>query len=271
MTSVLQRNHVTVSGRVEGTTLLFAHGFGCDQRLWRWVAPAFEDRFRVVRFDFVGSGRADVEAYSETRYAGLEGYAQDVLEVIEAVEGTPVVFVGHSVSAMVGVLAAIQRPELFSHLALVCPSACYLNHPPEYLGGFEREEIEGLLDLMDKNPAGWAGFLAPVVMANQDRPELETELRESFCTMDPRVARQFAEVTFFSDHREELGGLHTPTLILQCREDAVAGPEVGHFVHQQIAGSRLVMLEAWGHCPHVSHPDETTAALREYFRSEALG
>lgn len=185
--------------------------------------------------------------------------------------GRPVVFVGHSVSAVVGVLAAIQRPELFSHLVLVCPSACYLNHPPEYCGGFEREEIEGLLDLMDKNPAGWAGFLAPVVMANQDRPELEAELRESFCTMDPRVARQFAEVTFFSDHRENLARLHKPTLILHCREDAVAGPAVGQFVHQQIAGSRMVMLEAWGHCPHVSHPHETTAALQEYLRSEALG
>jgi sigma-B regulation protein RsbQ len=270
MNTVMRRNHVTVSGRPDGRTVVFAHGFGCDQRLWRWVAPAFEERWRVVAFDFVGSGRADLEAYSETRYAGLDGYAQDVVEVIEAVVGQPVVFVGHSVSAMIGVLAAIRRPELFSHLVLVCPSACYLNYPPEYRGGFERAEIEGLLDLMDKNPAGWAGFLAPVVMANPDRPELEAELRESFCAMNPRVARQFAEVTFFSDNREDLGRLRTPTLILQCREDAVANPEVGQFVHRQIAGSRLVTLDAWGHCPHVSHPQETTAALREYFRLEGL-
>ncbi|MEO7270782.1 MAG: alpha/beta hydrolase [Vicinamibacterales bacterium] len=270
MNSVIQRNQVTVSGRAQGKTVVFAHGFGCDQRLWRWVAPAFEDRYRVVVFDFVGSGRSDIEAYSRTRYAALDGYAQDVVEVIEAVGGDPVVFVGHSVSATTGVLAAIQRPELFSHLALVSPSPCYLNHPPDYRGGFERAEIEGLLDLMDKNPAGWAGFLAPLVMANPERPELETELRESFCTMDPRVARQFAEVTFFSDNRRDLGRLQKPTLILQCREDAVASPEVGQFVHQQIDGSRLVTLEAWGHCPHVSHPQETTAALREYLRSEGL-
>lgn len=168
MLNVLQRNHVTISGLEEGATLVFAHGFGCDQRLWRWVAPAFETQFRVVVFDYVGSGQADAGAYSEARYAGLEGYASDVVEVVEALECGPVVFVGHSVSAMIGVLAALRRPELISHLVLLCPSACYLNHPPQYRGGFERAEIEGLLDLMDKNPAGWAGFLAPLVMANPE-------------------------------------------------------------------------------------------------------
>lgn len=265
-----QRNHVVVSGRTEGVTVVLAHGFGCDQRLWRWVTPALEREFRVVVFDYVGSGRADGAAYSEKRYAGLEGYAQDVVEVVEAVGGGPVVFVGHSVSGTIGALAAIGRPELFSHLVLVCPSACYLNHPPEYRGGFERAEIEGLLDLMDKNPGGWAGFLAPLVMANPERPELEAELRESFCTMEPRVARQFAEVTFFADNREDMARVRTPTLILQCREDAVAGPEVGQFVHRHIAGSKMVMLDAWGHCPHVSHPEETTAAVRDYLREEGL-
>lgn len=270
MLNVLQRNHVTISGLEEGATLVFAHGFGCDQRLWRWVAPAFETQFRVVLFDYVGSGQADAGAYSEARYAGLEGYASDVVEVVEALECGPVVFVGHSVSAMIGVLAALRRPELISHLVLLCPSACYLNHPPQYRGGFERAEIEGLLDLMDKNPAGWAGFLAPLVMANPERPELEVELRDSFCKMNPRVARQFAEATFFSDNRQDLPRVQKPTLILQCREDAVAGPEVGRFAHEQIAGSCMVTLEAWGHCPHVSHPAETIAAMRDYLRREGL-
>jgi sigma-B regulation protein RsbQ len=270
MNVLLQRNNVTISGKAGKATLVFAHGFGCDQRLWRWVAPAFEAEARVVVFDYVGSGLADAEAYNEARYAGLDGYATDAVEVVEALECGPVVFVGHSVSAMIGVMAAIRRPELFSHLVLLCPSACYLNHPPEYYGGFEQEDIEGLLDLMDKNPAGWAGFLAPLVMANPDRPELEAELRESFCTMDPRVARQFAEVTFFSDNRMDLPHLQKPTLILQCREDAIAGPDVGRFVHENIAGSSLVILEAWGHCPHVSHPKETITALRDYLRKEGL-
>lgn len=268
--TILQRNNVTISGRKEGPTLVFAHGFGCDQRLWRWVAPAFEERFRVVVFDYVGSGKADTDAYSEERYAGLEGYANDVVEVVEALECGPVIFVGHSVSGMIGVLAAIRRPELFSHLVLLCPSACYLNHPPEYSGGFERAEIEGLLDLMDKNPAGWAGFLAPLVMANPERPELEAELHDSFCKMDQRVARQFAEATFFSDNRQDLPRLRKPTLILQCREDAIAGPEVGRFAHEQIAGSRMVTLDATGHSPHVSHPEETIAAMSDYLREEGL-
>lgn len=270
MTKILRRNNVTVSGREEGTTLVFAHGFGCDQHLWRWVAPAFEEQFRVVMFDYVGSGKADAEAYTEARYAGLEGYASDVVEVVEALDRGPVVFVGHSVSAMIGVLAAIRRPELFSHLVLLCPSACYLNHPPEYRGGFERAEIEGLLDLMDKNPAGWAGFLAPLVMANPERPELEAELKDSFCKMNPRVARRFAEATFFADNRKDLPHLRKPTLILQCREDAIAGSEVGRFAHEQISGSRMVTLDASGHCPQVSHPAETIKALRDYLRAEGL-
>mgnify|MGYP001358380681 CR=1 FL=1 len=268
--TILQRNNVKITGREARLTLVFAHGFGCDQHIWRWVAPVFEDRFRVVVFDYVGSGKADALAYTEARYSGLEGYASDVIEVVEALECGPVVFVGHSVSAMIGVLAAIRRPELFSHLVLLCPSACYLNHPPEYRGGFERAEIEGLLDLMDKNPAGWAGFLAPLVMANPERPELAAELHDSFCKMEPRVARQFAEATFFSDNRQDLPNLRKPTLILQCREDAIAGPEVGRFTHEQIAGSRMVTMDAWGHCPHVSHPVEMIAGMSDYLRAEGL-
>lgn len=264
----LRRNNVSISGRDEGATLVFAHGFGCDQRLWRWVAPAFEERYRVVVFDYAGSGNAEASAYSEARYSSLEGYADDVVGVVEALDRGPVVFVGHSVSSMIGVLAANRHPELFSHLVLLCPSPYYFNQPPEYRGGFEREEIEGLLDLMDKNPAGWAGFLAPLVMQNPERPELEAELHESFCTMDPQVARTFAKATFFTDSRRDLARVRTPSLILQCREDAVAGPEVGRYVHGQIEGSRMMLLDASGHCPHVSHPAVTIAALQEYLRDE---
>jgi len=270
MANILQRNNVTVSGREGGTTLVFAHGFGCDQKLWRWVAPAFEASCRVVLFDYVGSGKSDLAAYSEAKYASLDGYATDVIEIVDELRTGPVVFVGHSVSSMIGVVAATRRPDLFSHLVLLSPSACYLNHPPEYRGGFERGDIEGLLDLMEKNPAGWAGFLAPIVMQNPDRPELEAELHESFCAMDQRIARTFAEATFFTDSREDLAKVRTPTCVLQCREDAVASPEVGRFVHEHIAGSRMVIFGAWGHAPHVSHPAETTAAIRDYLTESGL-
>lgn len=243
---------------------MFAHGFGCDQKLWRFVVPAFEAEFRVVRFDYVGSGQSDFGAYDVHRYGSLEGYAQDVLEVIEALDLRRVIFVGHSVSGVIGMLAAIQRPDLFERLVLVCPSPCYLNEAPDYLGGFNRSDIEGLLDLMDKNPMGWAGFLAPIVMKNAERPELGAELERSFCAMNQPVARQFARVTFFSDNRDDLAKVKTPALILQCAEDAVAPQAVGRFVQARLAGSTLVQMSATGHCPHVSHPDETIAAIRAY-------
>ena len=268
---VLERHHTSMSGPESGPTLVFAHGFGCDQRLWRWVAPAFDDRFRVVTFDYVGSGRSDASAYSEERYATLDGYADDALDLLEALDRGPVVWIGHSVSAMIGVAAAIRRPEAFSHLMLLCPSPYYLNDPPAYRGGFEREDIEGLLALMDKHPAGWAGFLAPLVMQNADRPELGAELHDSFCAMEPRVARTFAKATFFGDSRGDLAKVRHPTLILQCRVDPIASPEVGRFVHDRIAGSRLVTLDATGHCPQVSHPGATIAAMDAYLRAEGWG
>jgi sigma-B regulation protein RsbQ len=254
---------VTFSGSGP-TAIVFAHGFGCDQKLWRFIAPAFEREFRVVRFDYVGAGRSEPSAYDSGRYANLDGYASDLIEVIEAAEGQKVVFVGHSVSGMVGILAAIRRPELFARLVLVCPSPRYLNDAPDYVGGFDRKDIEGLLDLMDKNPSGWAGFLAPLVMKNSDRPELGAELEASFCAMKPEVARQFAQVTFLSDNRADLANVKTPALILQCADDAVAPEAVGRFMHARLAGSTYHAMRATGHCPHVSHPDETIAAIRSY-------
>ena len=268
-TSILKRNFVTVSGRGE-RALVFAHGFGCDQKMWRFVAPAFEEEFRVVLFDYVGAGRSDGTAYDPVRYGSLDGYASDVIEVIDALGMRDVVFVGHSVSSVVGLLASIRRPELFSRMVLVCPSPRYINEVPGYVGGFNRADIEGLLDLMDKNPLGWAGFLAPIVMKNTDRPELGAELERSFCAMKPDVARQFARVTFLSDNRQDLAKVRTPTLVLQCTNDSVAPESVGRYVQRQIFGSTFRQLSASGHCPHVSDAPETIRAIQAYLRAGGM-
>ena len=267
---VLRRNFVTVSGRGE-RAVVFAHGFGCDQKMWRFVAPAFEDDFRVVLFDYVGAGRSDGAAYDPVRYGSLEGYASDVIEVVDALGMRDVVFVGHSVSGVVGLLASIRRPELFSRMVLVCPSPCYTNQPPDYVGGFDQADIDGLLDLMDKNPLGWASVLAPIVMKNADRPELGAELELSFCAMKPDVARQFARVTFLSDNREDLAKVRTPTLVLQCTNDSVAPESVGRYVHRQIFGSTFRHLSAAGHCPHVSDAPETIRAIQAYLGGSREG
>jgi sigma-B regulation protein RsbQ len=267
MTDVLTRNNVHVSG--SGTRpMLFAHGFGCDQNMWRYIVPEFERDHRVVLFDYVGSGKSDLSAYDEQRYSTLDGYAQDVLDICEALDLRDTVFVGHSVSSMVGVLAARREPSRFSHLVMVGPSPRYINDEG-YVGGFERPDIEGLLDLMDKNYIGWANFLAPVIMKNPDRPELGAELQESFCSTDPKIARRFAEVTFFADNRSDLAGVMVPSLILQCAEDAIAPVEVGAYLHRTLPSSKLRMMKATGHCPHMSHPEETIAAMREYLASDA--
>ena len=260
---VLARNNVTVSGR--GTRpMLFAHGFGCDQHMWRLVAPEFERDHRVVLFDYVGAGGSDLSAYDPQKYGALEGYAQDVLDVCRALDLRDVVFVGHSVSAMVGVLAANAEPERFAHLVMIGPSPRYLNDAPDYVGGFERSDIDGLLETMDRNYIGWANHLAPAIMGNGDRPELGEELTGSFCSTDPVIARRFAEATFLADNRADLAAVRTPALVLQCREDIIAPPEVGEYVHRSLPGSAFRLLDATGHCPHMSAPAETIAAMRAY-------
>jgi len=262
MVDVLKRNNVKVSGN--GTQpILFAHGFGCDQNMWRYVTPAFEQNYRIVLFDYVGSGKSDFKAWDPQRYSTLDGYAEDVLEICEALDLRDVIFVGHSVSSMVGVLAANREPDRFSRLIMVGPSPRYINDSG-YVGGFERADIEGLLELMDKNYIGWANFLAPVVMKNDERPELTKELNDSFCSTDPKITRRFAETTFFSDNRADLARLSVPSLIMQCSEDAIAPVEVGHYLHQNLPQSTLRMMKATGHCPHVSHPEETIEAIRSY-------
>jgi sigma-B regulation protein RsbQ len=265
VTDIIRRNNVHIVGN--GTQpMLLAHGFGCDQNMWRFIVPAFADDYRIVLFDYVGSGKSDLGAYEARRYSTLDGYAQDVLDVCDALDLRDVIFVGHSVSSMVGVLAARREPERFERLIMIGPSPRYINDPP-YVGGFERPDIEGLLETMEKNYLGWANFLAPVVMQNPDRPELAAELTESFCSTDPVIARRFAEATFLSDNRADLSGLAVPTLVLQCADDLIAPRSVGDFVHESLSRSSFQQMKATGHCPHLSHPDETIELMREYLRA----
>ncbi|MEO8561545.1 MAG: alpha/beta hydrolase [bacterium] len=260
---VVQRNNVVQLGR--GTQpMLFAHGFGCDQNMWRFVTPAFEDDYRVVLFDYVGAGKSDWEAYDPHRYASLEGYARDLLDVVHALDLRDVIFVGHSVSSMIGILAANEEPDRFASLILVGPSPRYINDGDTYVGGFERSDIEDLLETMDKNYIGWANFLAPAIMQNADRPELGAELTESFCSTDPVIATQFARATFFSDNRDDLARVTVPSLILQCTNDIIAPLQVGEYVHRAIGGSALRVMEATGHCPHMSAPDETVRLIKDF-------
>jgi sigma-B regulation protein RsbQ len=232
--------------------------------MWRFVAPAFEPDYRVILFDYVGAGKSDLSAYDPRRYGTLDGYARDVIEICEALGLMNVTFVGHSVSAVIGLLASIREPERFARLVLVGPSPRYLNDPPDYLGGFERRDIEGLLEMMDKNYIGWAHLLAPSVMKNLERPELTRELEESFCSTDPNLARRFAEVTFFSDNREDLPKVKVPSLIMQCSDDTLAPLEVGQYLRANLPASTLYVMKATGHCPHISHPEETIQAIKEY-------
>ena len=243
--------------------MLFAHGFGCDQNMWRYVAPAFADRYQGVLFDHVGAGSTDPTSYDPERHDSLQGYAEDVVEICDALGLRDVVFVGHSVSAMIGVLAHVARPDLFAALVLVGPSPRYINDEG-YVGGFDRPDIEELLGSLESNYLGWSSAMAPVIMGNGDRPELGQELTASFCRTDPEIARQFARVTFLSDNRKDLGAVSVPTLVLQCRDDVIAPMEVGGYVHDAIPGSVLTVLEATGHCPNLSAPDETTAAIEAF-------
>jgi sigma-B regulation protein RsbQ len=261
--TVAQRNHVRVSGLPEGRPVVFAHGFGCDQNMWRFVAPDFEVDHRVVLFDHVGAGGSDLSAYDPEKYGSLSGYASDLVEICRELGRTDVVLVAHSVSAMIGVLAVARAPELFAALVMVGPNPRYVDDD-DYRGGFSRADVVALLDSLDSNHLGWSTTMAPVIMGNPDRPDLSAELTNSFCRTDPRVARQFARVTFLSDNRADLAAVRIPTLVLQCSADVIAPDVVGEYVHRQIPGSVLTRLRATGHCPHLSAPEETTAAIRAF-------
>jgi sigma-B regulation protein RsbQ len=260
---LMARNNVRVSGVPEGRPMVFAHGFGCDQTMWRLVVPDFEVDHRVITFDHVGHGGSDLTAYDPERYDSLQGYADDVVELCRAMQLADVVFVGHSVSSMIGALAVNRAPELFGALVMVGPSPRYVDDEG-YVGGFSREDVIGLLDSLESNHLGWSTTMAPVIMGNPDRPELGQELTNSFCRTDPAIAAQFARVTFLSDNRADLARVAVPTLVLQCSADAIAPEPVGRYVHEHVPGSAFTQLAATGHCPNLSAPEETTAAIRAF-------
>jgi sigma-B regulation protein RsbQ len=261
--NALTRHHVSVTGRADGPAIVFAHGFGCDQHMWRWVAPAFRDDFRVVLFDHAGAGEADPAAYDEERHASLQGYADDVVEICRELGITDGVFVGHSVSSMIGVLADAAAPELFDRLVMVGPSPRYIDDEG-YVGGSSEPDVRELLESLESNYLGWSSAMAPVIMGNPDRPELGQELTNSFCHTDPAIARHFAQVTFLSDNRADLAQLRVPTLILQCSDDVIAPEPVGRYVHEHVLGSILTLMQARGHCPNLSAPAETIAAIQGF-------
>lgn len=261
---IRRRNNVQVQGT--GQPMVFAHGFGCSQGMWRFVTPAFAGDHKVVLYDLTGMGASDPSAYDFQRHGTLDGHATDLIAVCETLALRNVVFVGHSVSAMIGVLAAIERPDLFSCLILVGPSPCYINQEG-YVGGFKQADIDGLLEALDHNYLGWSSNMAPVIMGVPSRPELGQELNNSFCQTNPKIARHFANVTFRSDNRADLLKVRTPTLILQSSKDAIAPEVVGAYVHAKIAGSTFAMLESTGHCPNLSAPAETVAAIKAFLRA----
>ena len=266
--NLAQRNNVHVAG--EGpATMFFAHGFGCDQNMWRLLAPAYAKRYRTVLFDMVGSGGSDLSAYDPQKYGSLKGYADDVLELVREFTQGPALFVGHSVSAMIGLLADLAQPELFAAQIMIGPSPCYINDG-DYIGGFSRKDIEGLLDTLDSNYLGWSSNMAPAIMGAPDQPELAVELTNSFCRTDPEIAKQFARVTFLSDVRPELPRLRTPTLIVQCNEDLIAPVAVGEYLHRVLPHSTLSIIANVGHCPHLSSPSSSADAIDAFFAKEGL-
>jgi len=261
--NTLTRNNVTVSGNPLGQPLIFAHGFGCGQGAWRYVIPQFEEHYKVIAFDHVGSGGSDVTAYDRGKYDSLNGYADDILEIIAELELKDVIYVGHSVSSMMGVLAANRAPELFAKLILVGPSPRYVDDG-SYKGGFTQDAIDGLIDSLDSNYLGWSSLMAPVIMGNPERPELGAELTASFCAVDPTIAGQFARATFLGDNRRDLAEVTVPTLVLQSSDDVIAPVEVGEFVRDSIPGSTYVVMTSRGHVPNLSDPEQVAANIRSF-------
>jgi len=259
----MRRNNVVTHGPADEQPIVFAHGFGCDQNMWRFVWPAFAEDHHVVLFDHVGAGESDLAAYDFDRYASLQAYADDVLEICHELDLHEVIFVGHSVAAMIGALAAAAEPDRFARLVLIGPSPRYIDDG-DYVGGFSAQDIDGLLESMESNHLGWSSTMAPVIMGNPDRPQLGRELTNSFCRTDPEIAAHFARVTFTSDNRADLERVRTPSLVLQCSQDAIAPEVVGDFVHRALPGSRLVQMAATGHCPNLSAPEETVAAIKAF-------
>lgn len=259
------RNNIKIKGKGENV-ILFAHGYGCDQNMWRFIIPAFEENYKIVTFDHVGSGKSDWSSYNKNKYSDLKGYASDVVEICEKLNLDKVILVAHSVSAMIALLAAQKRPDLFTRIIMIGPSPKYINDN-EYFGGFSEEDIMDMIDALDNNYLGWSSSITPVIMGNPDKPELTEELKNSFCQHDPEIAKHFARVTFLGDNRKDLPTLTTPTLIIQCSEDIIAPVKVGEYVYKSIPNSRMSMIEATGHCPHLSHPKQTIDIIKNYLNT----
>jgi sigma-B regulation protein RsbQ len=266
--SVSLRHHVKVAGSGPAT-LVFAHGFGCDQNMWRMLAPRYASRFKTVTFDWVGSGKSDLAAYDSSKYASLKGYAADLLDVVDEFAAGPVIFVGHSVSAMIGLLAGVEAPHKLAAHIMIGPSPSYINDG-DYVGGFTRNDIDGLLDMLESNYLGWASSMAPAIMGAPERPELGEELASSFCRTDPDIAKQFARVTFLSDNRLDVPKLAAPSLIIQSREDIIAPLAVGEYLQRMLPNGTLRVVDNVGHCPHLSAPSASAAAIDEFLALQCL-
>lgn len=267
MSTVTKRNNVTIAGKGEKTIML-AHGFGCDQSMWRYIVPLLEEDYRLVLFDYVGAGESDFKAYESAKYNTLHGYVQDVLDIIDELQLKNVFFIGHSISAMIGMLASIEQPVCFEKLVMIGPSARYLNDSDGYYGGFEKSDITELLDMMEMNFTGWASYMAPMVMDGSQNPQLTKELEERFVSTAPWIAREFAEVTFFSDHRASLPKANIPTLIIQCSNDSIVPIEAGEYLHTHLQNSTFYLMEAKGHYPHISQPEKTGEIIREFLQAQ---
>ena len=262
MKNILQRNNVTVTGNGD-TAMLFAHGFGCSQEAWRRITSAFADDYKLILFDYIGAGKSDLTAYDKKRYSTLDGYADDILEICYELKVNAAIFIGHSVSSIIGALAAIKQPSLFKKLIFIGPSPCYINSAG-YVGGFEQDDIESLLEIMDDDFAGWIKLMAPKVMGNPGRPELTDEIEQFFCSADQEILKDFARVTFLSDNRKDLGKIPVESLTLQCSEDIIAPLTVGEYVKENTPGNKMIILKATGHCPHMSEPEETIMAIKSF-------
>lgn len=265
MTDIMKRNNVKIYGQGE-QTILFAHGFGCDQSMWQYIVPAFEKNYRIVLFDYVGSGNSAMEAYTSEKYTSLAGYVQDMLDVVDTLQLQNIRFVGHSISSMIGMRASIERPNTFEQLIMIGPSPCYLNDGV-YKGGFDQSDVDELLMLMEMNFDGWASYLAPIAMNAPEQPALAENLEQTFKAGKPLVTREFAEATFLTDHRDQLQFSQVPTLILQCAEDSIVPLEVGEYLSNNLANSEFRLMKAKGHYPHISHPQETIGLIREFFNN----
>ncbi len=260
--NILKRNNVTITGKGD-KVMLFAHGFGCDQNAWKRITGAFENDYKIILFDYIGAGKSDVTAYDKTKYGTLDGYASDILEICQELKVKDAIFVGHSVSCMIGALASMRNPAIFNKLIFIGPSASYLNEEG-YIGGFNQEDIDNILEVMDDDYIKWSKSMAPKIMGENQEPEIQEELTDLFCSTDADIAKDFARVTFLSDNRQDLPRIPVESLTLQCSEDIIAPLEVGQYIHENTPNNTLVILKATGHCPHMSEPEETIAAIKAF-------